>query len=116
MKRPKSILAIASGMVAGALVWAIAAPSPDTYVKFEATALARSPQNAWARAILFSDSIEMPPSGRPQRLDRKNYLSMRLKTAGIAWVPEELASKFQALPVGQTFSFAGTVDQISRRY
>lgn len=116
MKRTKSILAMASGVLAGALVWAVAAPVPDSYVKFDAASLSRSPQNAWARAILFTDSIETPPGGRVQRLDRKNYLQMKLQAAGTAWIPEDLAPKFKSLQVGKTYSFAGTVDQISRRY
>ncbi|HAL91464.1 MAG TPA: hypothetical protein DCM68_00340, partial [Verrucomicrobia bacterium] len=117
MKQIKLGLAIAAGILAGALAWAAGSSlSPDSYAKVEAQSLVTSPQSAWARAILFSDVLESPPSGRPQRLNRKNYLPMKLKTAGTAWVLEDLALKFQTLKVGDTYSFAGTVDQISRRY
>ena len=117
MKRTKFVLAAASGMMAGVLAWAAgSAPAQDSYAKVEAASLVSSPQNSWARAILFTDVLEQAPSGRVQRLDRKNYLQMKLKTAGAAWVPEDLAPKFQKLAVGNTYSFAGTVDQISRRY
>ena len=117
MKRMKLGMAMASGMVAGVLAWAAStSPVQDSYVKIDAASLVSTPQSAWARAILFSDAMETPPAGRGQRLDRKNYLSMKLKSAGTVWVPEELAPKFQALQVGDTYSFAGTVDQISRRY
>lgn len=107
---------MAVGMVAGAIMYSVAAPAPDQYVKIEASSLVRSPQNAWARAILFSDVLESLPSGKPRRLDRRNYLSMRLKAAGTVWISEELAPKFLRLLVGRTYSFGGTVDQISRRY
>ena len=117
MKRIKLSGAVAAGMVAGALAWAAGStPAPDSYAKIEAASLVSSPQNAWARAILFTDVLETVPMGRVQRLDRKNYLAMKLKAAGTAWVPEDMASKFQKLTPGETYSFAGTVDQISRRY
>lgn len=117
MKRMKLGMAMASGMVAGVLAWAAnSSPVQDSYVKIDAASLVSTPQSAWARAILFSDAMETPPAGRVQRLDRKNYLSMKLKSAGTVWVPEDLASKFQTLQAGDTYSFAGTVDQISRRY
>lgn len=117
MKRMKLGMAMASGMVAGVLAWAAnSSPVQDSYVKIDAASLVSTPQSAWARAILFSDAMETPPAGRVQRLDRKNYLSMKLKSAGTVWVPEDLASKFQVLQAGNTYSFAGTVDQISRRY
>ncbi len=41
---------------------------------------------------------------------------MELAQAGTVWVPEELAEPFRALGEGGTYSFAGTVDQIRRRY
>ena len=117
MKPNKLALAMAAGMAAGALAWAAGtAPSPDSYAKIDAASLVSSPQSAWARAILFSDVVEQLPVGRPQRLDRKNFLPMKLATAKTVWVPEALAGKFLNLQVGQTYSFAGTVDQISRRY
>ena len=115
MKPIKLGLATLAGMMAGVLALA-AGLSPDSYVKVEASSLVTSPQASWARAILFTDELVSTPSGRPQRLDRKNYLPMQLKTAGNVWVAESLATKFQTLQVGETYSFAGTVDQISRRY
>ncbi|HPJ57832.1 MAG TPA: hypothetical protein PLK81_09335, partial [Kiritimatiellia bacterium] len=108
--------AVAVGLMAGGLSWTMAASAPDSYQKIEAESLQRTPQNAWARAILFSDTLESRPGGRARRLDRKTYLPMRLKAAGTVWVPEDLSGKFQALEPGGTYSFAGTVDQISRRY
>ena len=79
MKRTKLGLAIASGVMAGALAWAAATSvSPDSYTKIEAASLVSSPQNAWARAIVFTDILDVLPTGRIQRLDRKNYLPMRL--------------------------------------
>lgn len=116
MRQIKVGFAGASGLLAGLLVYAAVAASPDSYTKVEAHSLVTSPQNSWARAILFADELVQGPAGRAQRLDRKNYLPMRLKVAGTVWVPEGLAPKFQALVVGNTYSFAGTVDQISRRY
>ena len=116
MNRMRMIVAVVSGILAGGWVWSVTAQTPDSYAKIDAAALVRSPQNAWARAILFSDVLESPPAGRQRRLDRRNYLPMRLKTAGTVWVPEELSSKFQPLAVGGVYSFAGTVDQITRRY
>jgi hypothetical protein len=116
MIRSKLILSLTSGIVAGALLWAVASPAPDHYAKIDASSLVRSPQNSWARAILFTDVLETVPSGRTRRLDRRNYLPMRLKTAGTVWVNEDLAPTFANLTVGNTYSFGGTVDQISRRY
>ena len=117
MKPVKMGLAWAAGLAAGALAWAAGtSPSPDSYAKVDAASLVNSPQSSWARAILFSDVMEQVPAGRPERLDRKNFLPMKLKTAGTVWVPEALAAKFQVLKMGDTYSFAGTVDQISRRY
>lgn len=116
MNHMKWAWAVAAGIVAGSLSWAVAASAPDSYVKIEANSLLRTPQNAWARAILFSDTLDSLPGKRARRLDRKNYLPMRLKAAGTVWVPEDLAPKFAALKEGTTYSFAGTVDQISRRY
>ena len=117
MKPVKMGLAWAAGLAAGALAWAAgSSPSPDSYSKIDAASLVNSPQSSWARAILFSDVMEQVPAGRPERLDRKNFLPMKLKTAGTVWVPEALAAKFQVLKMGDTYSFAGTVDQISRRY
>ena len=117
MKLNKIALAVAMGLATGALAWAVGtAPSPDSYAEIDAASLVSSPQSAWARAILFSDVVEQLPAGRPQRLDRKNFLQMKLATAKTVWVPEGLAAKFQHLQLGQTYSFAGTVDQISRRY
>ncbi|NCA81225.1 MAG: hypothetical protein EOM72_00565 [Opitutae bacterium] len=117
MKRMKLGMAMASGILAGVLAWAATtSPVQDSYVKIDAASLVSTPQSAWARAILFSDAMETLPAGRVQRLDRKDYLAMKLKSAGTVWVPEELAPKFQTLRVGDTYSFAGTVDQISRRY
>lgn len=116
MKRIKLGLAMASGLMAGAMAWAAGSAPADSYAKVEAASLVSSPQNSWARAILFTDVLETPPDGRMQRLDRKNYRAMKLKTAGTVWVPDDLALKFQALQTGSTYSFAGTVDQISRRY
>ncbi len=117
MKRTKLGLAVASGVMAGALAWAAGnAQSQDSYVKIDADSLVRSPQNSWARAILFTDVLVSAPDGRTQRLDRKIYVEMKLKTAGKVWVPEELAPKFKRLKAGDIYSFAGTVDQISRRY
>lgn len=116
MNHMKWALAVAAGIVAGSLSWAVAAGAPDSYVKIEASSLLRTPQNAWARAILFSDTLDALPGKRARRLDRKTYLPMRLKAAGTVWVPEDLAPKFAALEEGTTYSFAGTVDQISRRY
>ncbi|HPT17132.1 MAG TPA: hypothetical protein PK388_07610, partial [Kiritimatiellia bacterium] len=117
MKPYKLGMAMVAGLATGVLAWAAeTAPAPDSYAKVEAASLVASPQSSWARAILFSDMLEQAPAGRVQRLDRKNYLPMKLKTAGTVWVPETLASKFQILKTGNTYSFAGTVDQISRRY
>ena len=116
MRQIRVGFAMASGLLAGLLVYAAVAATPDSYTKVEAGSLVTSPQNSWARAILFADELVQAPAGRAQRLDRKNYLPMRLKVAGTVWVPEALAPKFQALVVGNTYSFAGTVDQISRRY
>ncbi len=99
----------------GAAAWATSSPA-ESYEKIEATSLVRSPQNSWARAILFTDVLKALPEGRLQRLDRKNYQSMHLETVGTVWVPESEAPKFQKLTPGGTYSFAGTVDQISRRY
>ena len=112
----KWALVVAAGIVAGSLSWAVAASAPDSYVKIEANSLLRTPQNAWARAILFSDTLESLPGKRARRLDRKTYLPMRLKAAGTVWVLEDMAPKFASLKEGVTYSFAGTVDQISRRY
>ena len=112
----KWALVVAAGIVAGSLSWAVAASAPDSYVKIEANSLLRTPQNAWARAILFSDTLESLPGKRARRLDRKTYLPMRLKAAGTVWVLEDMAPKFASLKEGGTYSFAGTVDQISRRY
>lgn len=117
MRNPfKKATALAGGMVLAWVTWAIAAGEPVSHSKIEAATLQRTPQNAWARAILFSDVIETLPNQRSRRLDRKNYLSMRLKEAGTVWIPEQLAPQFRALEQGGTYSFAGTVDQISRRY
>ena len=107
--------AMVAGVLVGALAWAAGTPAPDSYVKVEAASLVTSPQSAWARAILFTDVLISPPAGKSQRLDRKNFLQMKLEKAGVAWVPEDLAPKFLTLKVGETYSFAGTVDQISRR-
>jgi len=115
MTQIKLSLAVAMGLMTGLLAWA-GAPSSDSYVKVEASSLVRTPQNSWARAILFSDVLIERPAGRVKRLDRKNYLPMKLKDAGTTWVKEDLALKFQKLETGKTYSFAGTVDQISRRY
>jgi len=115
MRQIKLGLAVVAGLMTGLLAWAGSA-APDSYVKVEASSLVRSPQNSWARAILFSDVLLERPAGRVKRLDRKNYLPMKLKEAGRVWVREDQALKFQKLETGKTYSFAGTVDQISRRY
>ena len=109
-------LAMVAGLLVGTLAWAAGMPAPDSYAKVDAASLVTSPQSAWARAILFTDVLVSPPAGKSQRLDRKNYLQMKLENAGTAWVPENLAPKFLMLKTGDTYSFAGTVDQISRRY
>ena len=117
MKPHKIALAMATGLATGALAWAAGSvPAPDSYARVEAATLVSRPQSAWARAILFSDVVEQLPAGRPQRLDRKNYLPMKLETAKTVWVPEALAERFGQVQLGQTYTFAGTVDQISRRY
>ncbi|MDD4342358.1 MAG: hypothetical protein PHO14_09020 [Kiritimatiellae bacterium] len=55
MNHMKWALSIAAGILAGSLSWAVAASAPDSYTKIEANSLLRTPQNAWARAILFSE-------------------------------------------------------------
>jgi hypothetical protein len=82
MNHMKWAAAVAVGLMAGGLSWTIAASAPDSYQKIDAESLQRSPQNAWARDILFSDILESRPGGRARRLDRKTYLPMRLKAAG----------------------------------
>ena len=90
MRQIRVGFAMASGLLAGLLVYAAVAATPDSYTKVEAASLVTSPQNSWARAILFADELVQAPAGRAQRLDRKNYLPMRLKVAGTVWVPEYL--------------------------
>ena len=117
MKWTKAGWVVTGGFLAGVLAWAGGTtPSLESYVKIEAGSLVTSPQSSWARAILFTDQLETPPDGKPQRLDRKMFLPMKLKTAGTVWVPQDLGDKFKSLASGETYSFAGTVDQISRRY
>ena len=115
MNRKKLGWAILTGLLVG--VWAGIAASPqESYSKVDAASLVKSPQNSWARAIIFTDVLTAGPSGKTQRMDRKDYMSMKLQTAGTVWVPMALVPKFQELAVGSTYSFAGTVDQIARRY
>ncbi|MDR0994419.1 MAG: hypothetical protein LBN38_07655 [Verrucomicrobiota bacterium] len=108
-----SRITLAVGIWAGSAWGAV---EPSSYSRVDAESLVKSPQSAWARSILFTDEIVSLPDGRAQRLDRRNYYPMQLKAAGQAWIPSDLAPQFQNLDVGGTYSFGGTVDQISRRY
>ena len=116
MMRVRMGLAAAAGLMAGALAWAASSSSVDSYAKVEAESLVRSPQNSWARAILFTDVLKTPPDGRTKRLGRTEYREMILETAGSVWVPADISDKFQTLQAGSIYSFAGIVDQVSRRY
>ena len=77
MMRVRMGLAAAAGLMAGALAWAASSSSVDSYAKVEAESLVRSPQNSWARAILFTDVLKTPPDGRRSKkhslLCEKNY-------------------------------------------
>ena len=56
MKRTKLGLAIASGVMAGALAWAAATSvSPDSYTKIEASSLVSSPR-VMAASMAFGSS------------------------------------------------------------
>jgi len=110
-------LAMGTGLVAVTLAcWATSPPGLETYVKVETDSLAANPGNFWARAILFSDTLADPPSGFAKRLGNGKCRPMKLKTLGTAWVPNELVRNFQQLKVGETYLFAGTVNQTSRRF
>jgi hypothetical protein len=113
-------LPAAASAVAFLLAFAAQAPAaaknPAAMMSVTAESLVKSPMNAWARAILFSDTVAELPGSRSQKLDRKYYFPMELETAGTVWIPESCADDFRRLTPGGTYSFAGTVDQISRRY
>ena len=108
---------LASVVLALAAPVALLADAPSmSYNRAEPAAIVKSPQNYWARALLFDDEILAFPDGRPQRLDRRNYFPMTLRSVGTAWIRDDHVEAFEKLPHGTRFSFGGTVDQISRRY
>ena len=106
-----TLAAVAAGV---ATAWGAA--SRTDYAEIDAATLAVRPQEAWARAVLFTDEVVAPLSGKAKRLSKKDYYELRLASAGTVWVPENARREFEGLSSGQLLSFGGTVDQISRRY
>ena len=108
----------AAVLLCAAGAWGQAASSgmAGTYANVEAATLKKRPQDAWARSIAFKDQIVAGEAGKSQRLDRRTYIPLELKSAGTAWVREDLYGPFAALPADTEFTFGGTVDQFNRRY
>ena len=120
MKNQSTGFLFAAALLAAGCAWGQMGSSgmSGTYTQFEAATLKKSPHHAWARSIAFLDEITAipSPSDKPQRLDRRMYYPLELKTAGTAWIREDRYDQFQALPLDTPFTFGGTVDQFSRRY
>ena len=83
---------------AGAGGQAASSGMAGTYANVEAGALKKRPQDAWARSIAFKDQIVAGEAGKTQRLDRRTYVPLELKSAGTAWIREDLYAPFAALP------------------
>lgn len=95
---------------------AVSLASSSAHITTTSEELLASPQNFWARPIIFPDTLVENVSTRVQRLDRKPYVPMDLENAGTVWIPQSKAAPFADLQEGRTYSFLGTVDQISRKY
>ena len=118
MKNQSTGLLWAMVLLSAGCAWGQMASSgmSGTYTQFEALTLKKSPHHAWARSIAFRDELSGTPAGKPQRLDRRTYIPLELKTAGTAWIREDRIDQFLALPPDTPFTFGGTVDQFNRRY
>lgn len=117
MKRNALVITGWIGLLGALWAGAVGASTPlEGYLLLDAATMRQSPQQAWARAVFFSDQLVASPDGAARRLGRQLYAPMRLAETGTVWVPESRAELFRALPVGETLFFGGTVDQIRRRY
>ena len=116
MKKAGKFGWLVTGAMAAAFLWTLPAGAADAHVKVEAASLFVNPQSAWARDIEFSDVLESPPTGRPRRLDHRNYIPMRLKEAGTVWVSQDRVRRLPDLVQGDTYLFQGTVDQFDHNY
>ena len=118
MNQFRTVIFLSAALAVVSCAWGQLASSgmAGTYADFEAASLRKRPQDAWARSIAFRDEITATDAAKPQRLDRRMYIPIELKTAGTAWVREDLSAPFLALPSDTEFTFGGTVDQFNRRY
>ena len=116
MKKAGNVGWLVTGAMAAAFLWAMPAGATDSRVRVEASSLFVNPQEAWARDIEFSDVLESLPTGRPRRLDHRNYIPMRLKEAGTVWVSQDRVKRLPDLVQGDTYLFQGTVDQFDHNY
>ena len=116
MKKAGKFGWLVTGAMAAAFLWTVPAGAAGSHVKVEASSLFVDPQSSWARDIEFSDVLESPPTGRPRRLDHRNYIPMRLKEAGTVWVSQDRVKRLPDLVQGDRYLFRGTVDQFDQNY
>ena len=102
MKKAEKFGWLVTGAMAAAFLWTVPAGATDSRVRVEASSLFVDPQSAWARDIEFSDVLESPPTGRPRRLDHRNYIPMRLKEAGTVWVSQDRVKRLPDLVQGDS--------------
>ena len=96
------------------LLLTLAATTPvkaDDYITVDPGELKSTPQDFWARGIVFSDTVEILNSGEAVKLGDKRYAPIQTRLVGTCYLDPDMEGGSTSLQVGQEYAFSGSVYQ-----